>query len=178
MRYFLPLLLVTSFAWAQSLSTDKVSTFIDSLDPVTRYAERLDEDVRDGLEVSNILPEPGEPLRPYTRSLEYIREAHGDVYAAMGDIVDDHGFANLEEWADTGDRVMVAWLALQMEGTEIGAVSPEMLDQVPAQMRPQIERMLAMMEAVRNAPPGDIEVVRPLAGRLMDYMNAQGGQQF
>src|SRR5690606_14835829 len=119
--------------------------------------EGLDEDVTEGVLGADLIPQSGEPLQPYTRSLEYLRDEQGEAYEAMGDIVEEHGFESLEQWAGIGDRVMVAWLALQMEGNEVGAITPEMLDQVPPQMRPQIERMLAMMEAVSNAPPEDIE---------------------
>src|SRR5690554_779072 len=126
MRLLAPLLLlISSIAWSQGLSGDSVSTFIDSLEPVTSYAEGLDPEVRDGLMSSDILPQSGEPLRPYSRSLEYVREEHAQVYETMGGIVGEHGFSSLEQWADTGDRVMVAWLALQMEGNDMGQITPE-----------------------------------------------------
>lgn len=181
MRYptlLLSLLFVSPLGLAQTLEADTVEAFIESLDPVTRYAQGLDDEVTEGVLGADVIPQPGEPLQPYTRSLEYLREEQGEAYEAMGELVEEQGFDSLEEWAATGDRVMVAWLALQMEGNDVGPISPEMLEQVPPQMRPQIERMLAMMEAVRNAPPEDIEAVRPFAARLQDYMSEQGNQEF
>lgn len=176
MRFTLSLAMtfLAPLAMAQDLTTSEATDFIESLDAVNSYAESLEADVREGALEADIMPRPGEPFAPYSRSAEYLMSEHEAVYERMGEIVGDHDFSSLEDWAAVGDKVARAYIALRMEGQELGQVTPEMLQQVPEQMRPQIERMLAMIETVRNTPEADKEVVRPLIGELEDHMGRPG----
>lgn len=165
------LLGASSFSSAQDLTEAAASSFIDSLQEVNEYAENLPAQVRESALNSASMPEAGQPFTPYSGAVAQVKESHGDVYDDMEDIVEDYGFDSLEDWGTTGDRVTVAYMAMQMEGNEMAQITPEMLQQVPEQMRPEMERMLALMETVRNAPAADVATVRPLAPRLEAFVN-------
>ncbi|MEX0617997.1 MAG: hypothetical protein WDZ76_10365 [Pseudohongiellaceae bacterium] len=169
-------ILILPIAAAQSLTTEQASNFIESLDEVNTYAESLDPAVRTGALDEEFMPERGQPFAPYSRAADYLRGEHDAVYDDMDNIVADHGFSSLELWAETGDRVAVAYMALEMEETDMQQITPEMLDQVPPQMREQMERALAVFETIRDAPPEDVEVLRPLASRLGEYMGGEPPQ--
>lgn len=172
MRHLITLVLLilpAPLVFAQSLSDQQAEDFIGSLEEVNAYTESLGEELREGILEEDIMPRLGEPFAPFTRSTAYLREEHADVHERMGEIVEGHGFPSLEEWATTGDQVALAYMALRMEGQDMPAVTPDMLEQVPEAMRPQMESVLAMMETVRQVPPEDVEAIRPFAMRLEQH---------
>ena len=170
----LALAFLAPLAMGQTLTTDRASDFIDSLEEVETYSESLDEDMRTGLMDMDIVPENGIPFAPYEQAVGYLENQYPAVYEDLGEIVSEYNFDTLQDWAETGDRVAIAFIALQMEDADTSAMdkmTPEMLEQVPAQMRPQIEMVMAMLETIESAPPENIDAIRPLMDRLEQYLN-------
>ncbi|MEX2468195.1 MAG: hypothetical protein WD396_00430 [Pseudohongiellaceae bacterium] len=181
MRYILTLYIVfiAPLALSQPLTPEAVRGFVNSLPEVHSFTENQNSQVSQLAFEEEMMPRAGEPFAPYSRALDMMRDNHAEIYQGIEDLIGNFGFATAEEWATTGDRVIAAFIATQISSSDMEQMeqmTPEMLNQVPAQMRPQIERMLAMMATIRETPEADIEVVRPLAGELQQVMNLNGGQ--
>lgn len=167
---------------AQSLSDQKISSFIESL----KAAEKLEpefEDLSDEMdgEDDGTMPDFS---RIFSDSLDELK-GH-EAYSRLEELARDHGFSNLEEWASTGDRVFQAWMAIEMEQQnpaarqEMNAAlaeienNPDMTAEQKAQMRAMMESAMGAMQSASNAPPEDVEAVRPHADalrRLSDDQN-------
>lgn len=114
----------------------------------------------------------------YSGFVEEIRK-HPPTTEKMTSMVQNHGFKNLDAWADVGDRVYSAYLAINMDGQP--SMTQDEVDQYMASMDsaqiPEAEksRMRNMMEsavesnkALRNVPEEDIEAVRPYAEQITE----------
>ena len=171
---------LSPLALAQSLTTDRAKDFVDSLDAITSYSESLDPTIARAAFDDQMMPAPGESFAPYTRAVTYMQENHPEIYDEITELVSDHGFSSASAWAEVGDQVALAFIAGQINARDIAQISsitPEMLEQMPAEMRPQMEMMLTMVEAVKRTSQSDIDALRPLSDTLMQYMNMGPAQQ-
>ncbi|MCX2794040.1 hypothetical protein OQJ62_03780 [Microbulbifer thermotolerans] len=110
---------------------------------------------------------------------------HPPTFQKVEAIVKRHGFNDLEEWADIGDRVDLAYWAISLEGQSFG-IDPAAMESymkslgeiggMPAanmeSLRGIMESSLKMNEAIRNVPKEDIEAVRPYVDQIK---NITGG---
>lgn len=164
---------------AQGLTDQTISSFIDSL----KAAERLEpefEDLSGDMDSQNDGTMP-DFSRIFSDSLKEL-EGH-QAYSQLEDLVQDHGFGSLEEWAATGDRIFQAWMAIEMEQQSPGAQeemsaamaeienNPNMTAQQKAQMRAMMEGAMGAMQSASNAPPADIKAVRPHVDALREAGN-------
>ncbi|TYC55364.1 hypothetical protein FMN52_16955 [Marinobacter sp. BW6] len=164
---------------AQSLSDQTISSFIDSL----KAAERLGSEFED---LGDEMDSPNDGSMPDFSSMlsDSLSELEGhQAYGQLEDLVQDHGFSNLEEWASTGDRIIQAWMAIEMEQQnpaarqEMNAAmaeienSPHMTAEQKAQMRAMMQSAMGAMETASNAPPADVEAVRPHVEALREAGN-------
>lgn len=164
---------------AQGLSDQTISSFIDSL----KAAEQLEpefEDLSDDMDSQNDGTMP-DFSRIFSDSLKEL-EGH-QAYGQLEDLVQDHGFGSLEEWAAAGDRIFQAWMAIEMEQQDPAARqemdaamaeienSPHMTAEQKAQMRAMMQSAMGAMESASNAPPADVEAVRPHVEALREAGN-------
>jgi hypothetical protein len=176
---FTLLALFSAGAQAQSLSDQTISSFIDSL----KAAEQLEpefEDLSDDMDSQNDGTMP-DFSRIFSDSLKEL-EGH-QAYGQLEDLVQNHGFNSLEDWAATGDRIFQAWMAIEMEQQnpaaqqEMSAAmaeienNPNMTAQQKAQMRAMMEGAMGAMQSASNAPPADIKAVRPHVDALREAGN-------
>jgi len=176
---FTLLALFSAGTQAQGLSDQTISSFIDSL----KAAEQLEpefEDLSDDMDSQNDGTMP-DFSRIFSDSLKEL-EGH-QAYGQLEDLVQDHGFGSLEEWAATGDRIFQAWMAIEMEQQspaaqqEMNAAmaeienNPNMTAQQKAQMRAMMEGAMGAMQSASNAPPADIKAVRPHVDALREAGN-------
>ncbi|SFR49446.1 hypothetical protein SAMN04488073_2293 [Marinobacter gudaonensis] len=165
--FLLPLLAAQS--QADTLSNQKVASFIESV----RAAERLAPEFE---ELDRQMENQNDGTMPdFSRIVsESIAQMRGhEAYDRLEDVVQDHGFDNLEEWGSTGDRVFQAWMAIEMAEQNPAArremeaaiaemeSSPHMTAEQKAQMRAMMEGAMGAMESASDAPEADIEAVRP-----------------
>ncbi|GAB4535255.1 MAG: hypothetical protein Tsb0010_15210 [Parvularculaceae bacterium] len=166
-------------AAAADLSAGQIERFVASLDDLREFGARLEAEGKQADAFEDLAPAPGEPFRPYTRGTEYLREI--GEYGAFEQIVRRHGFSDGAAWAETGDRVMVAFMANLMERENpqaaqmAASMSPEMLDQMPPAMRERMAGVMAMVTTMLNAPPEDRAAVAPFMDRIEAWMESQGG---
>lgn len=159
-----------------ALTEAQVRGFIASLPDVTplggRYL-RLDP----AAAVLNLRQVP----RPMARAVD--RMIGHDVYADMRDVVGFHGFTSPEAWAQVGDRVLHAFVALQLEGEEARLrremraalrqidANPELSPDQRRVMKEIMADALGGMQIVMQATPADMAAVRPHQQRLRRAMD-------
>ncbi len=153
---------------AQSLSDQKISSFIESL----KAAEQLEPEFED---LNDEMGSPNDGSMPdfshmFSNSLSNLK-GH-EAYSQLEDLAQDHGFDNLEEWGATGDRIFQAWMAIEMEQQNPAARqemeaamaeienSPHMTAEQKAQMRAMMQGAMGAMQSASNSPPADVEAVR------------------
>lgn len=176
-------LLVASQVFAQSsppLTAEVVEAFVGSVPEIRQVGEKYD---------ATPLVEPsgsmGDAMKqataPFTAAVAQMRthQAHEELLA----IVQRRGFADLEQWAQTGDRVMRAFVAAKMD-----AEAPRMNDQMkqaleqlersgmPASQKEQMRQMMMssqqMMGALNDVPAADKAAVTPFIP-MIDALDRQ-----
>ncbi len=172
------LLVVTAGAVASEnkpLTDDQAKRFVDTLPALDRLGEELREEGKtDKLEIAT-QPKSGEEFTPYSNAVAALKTEHPADYAKLGAAVKPHGFS-ADEWGHVGDRVIIAYLALEMEKQDprsaamMEGMDASMLDMVPPEMRDQLAATFAMMETVKNAPADDKAVVAKIKPQLDEYM--------
>lgn len=150
---------------AEPLTEDQVTRFVATLQPVEEFGDRLDDEGKMN-EFDDRAPVPGKEFHPYSDGVATLKKAHPADYARLGDLLKPHGFSQ-DQWAATGDRVMLAYMAIRMEkenpdyDKQMAKMDPAMLAQMPAPMRAQMEGVMAMIETVKKAPAADKAAVKP-----------------
>lgn len=175
----LSLLLLTSTASAEALTEPltepKVRGFISSLAELQTMEEEFADLTGD------LGEEAGDAGMPDLSSImsDSVRQFRDHpAYDRLDEVVSRHGFDSPEDWGATGDRVFMAWMAIQMQGQRPG-IQQEMaqalaeIDNNPNLTAAQKEQMRALMggavvamEQIGQAPEEDIRAVRPHAAEL------------
>ncbi|MEQ8936396.1 MAG: hypothetical protein RIE56_11460 [Amphiplicatus sp.] len=147
------------------LTDAKIKNFIASMESVKALGHELEASGKtDTLEI-DAMPKAGEEFRPYTKSVAALKEKHPADHQRLAALVKPHGFS-VDSWAETGDRVMIAYMAEKVAEhpeslAHAQAMDPAMLSMVPPEMRAQMEGAMAMMETVKKAPAADRAALRP-----------------
>ncbi|GAB4530290.1 MAG: hypothetical protein Kow00133_19020 [Amphiplicatus sp.] len=157
------------------LKGETVERFIATMPEVEAFGDALEASGR--LEALKLETQPrlGEPFAPFSNTVEALAANHPDEHARLDAIVRPHGFT-AASWGETGDRVVVAYLAEKMAQedpeamAQMTAMDRSMFDQLPPEMKAQIEAAFAMMETVRDADPADRAAVRPYLEALEDKL--------
>ncbi|MBY6072271.1 hypothetical protein KUV35_13245 [Marinobacter salsuginis] len=161
--------LFPALSQADTLSDQRVASFIESVRAAQTLAPEFEElERRMDNQNESTMPDFS---RIVSDSLEQMK-GH-EAYGRLEDVVQDHGFDNLESWGATGDRVFQAWMAIEMAEQNPAARremeaalaemenSPHMTAEQKAQMRAMMESAMGAMQSASNAPAEDIEAVRP-----------------
>lgn len=159
-------------AMAGSLKTSTIESFIASNQEVVTILDRtaanaateFSEDEAWGLDFTSV----------YSGLVGELRN-HPPTFRKVSGVVERHGFENLEQWGQMGDRIFAAYMAINMEGqpaADRGAMenymaSIEGLPEADLQnIRTMMEGAISSSEVARNAPVRDIEAVRPFITEL------------
>jgi hypothetical protein len=179
---FVLLIAGASAAEQTPLTENQAKRFVASLDSVDAMHERLEAEGKiDNLKIAT-KPKSGEAFKPYSKAVTALKDKYPADHARLAKIVKTHGFS-AKDWADAGDRVMIAYMALKMQEEDprtmqmMETMDKSMLDMVPPEMRAQLESTFAMMEAVKNVSEADKRAVAPVKAALDAYMdkNAEAG---
>ncbi len=161
------------------LTEDMAKRFVETLPALDALSAQMEEEgVTEELQLETS-PKAGEEFKPYSKSVVALKEKHPGHHARLADAVKPHGFTT-EEWGNVGDRVILAYLAIQMEEENPGAMEqmkamdPQMLEMMPPAAKEQFAAAMAMMETVEKASPEDKEVVKKIKPELDEYMDGQG----
>lgn len=169
-------LALSTQAASPKLTGSEVQRFVASLPEVQRLADLIPEAE---------LPEVDESAEldlshPMSSTVQSLR-GHAE-YDRFSAVAKQHGFSSLEQWGQTGDRVLRAYLALEME-QQVPGMQAEMaralqeIEQNPhfspeqrEQMKQILTSSLKTMDSVGEAPAADLEVVRPHLAELRRAM--------
>lgn len=155
------------------LTGDTVARFIETLEPVEAFGDRLEADKKLEKLFEQREPTPGKDFRPYSDGVAALKKASPAEYEKLGALLKPQGFSQAD-WASTGDRVMLAYMANRMEKenpgyekqmaemkAQMAAMDPAMLAQMPAQAKSGMLAAQAMVEAISKSPPADRAAVKP-----------------
>ena len=169
-------------AFAGDLTEERIKGFVATLSELDELADRYDDldELEDIGEESQDAAEGGD-FNPMTMAVQEMR-GH-EIYDEFSAIVSEHGFSDPEDWASTGDRIVRAMMALEMERQGHGDMraemdeamremeqNPNITDEQRQQMRQQMEQAVSGMEAMADAPQEDIDAVKPHADELRRAM--------
>lgn len=167
---------------AEDLSERQVEQFISTLPELRELGEEYRETEAFSEMGSDIQKAAREgEFRPMEMMVE--RLADHEMFSTFTGVISEHGFEDPGEWARTGDRVMRAMMAIQMESQDTGKMKRQieaMMERLEKdsslsadqrkRMKRAMESAMAGMQIVTEAPEADIEVVRPHRDRLQKAM--------
>jgi hypothetical protein len=163
---------------ADSLNTETVRHFVETLAPVQAFGDSLEKEGKLNVLVGGGATVDG-AFEPYSAGVTALKAQLPADFNRLEAVVKPHGFTP-ELWGATGDRVMAAYMALRIERDEPGAlaalepVDPAEMQKMPPEMRKQMQDYAAMMEAVKKAPDDDKKAVLPAMDAIDAHINAQG----
>lgn len=150
-------------AHAEDIDTESAARFIKSMAAVNAYADQMETESR--AEFFNDAPNPvlsGE-FNPYSSGVKMVKEQAPVDYKEISNIVKAYGFT-LNDWATTGDRMLAAYLAIEVgnspEFAGIADMDPAMLETMPPQARLQFAGMQKTLEKIKVVPASDKEALR------------------
>ncbi len=158
-------------AHAEKLTDNTIRAFITTLEKAQALEpefEDLDDEEDNETLQDNEAPDFS---RIFSSSIEELKGE--DAYDRLQDLVQGHGFKNLDEWASTGDRIYSAWMAIEMQAQnpaiqkEMESAmaeienNPHMSAQQKAQMRASMQAAMGFTQQASSAPSADIEAVKP-----------------
>lgn len=167
--------LIAGQASAEALSDSQIQNFIASLVELNAMEDEF-ADLKLEMDREQDRQEMPDFEHLISESITKM-EAHPE-FDTFKDVIDDHGFDSPAEWGETGDRIFRAWMAIEME-RQGAAMNQDMaqamaeIDSNPHMTQAQKDQMKAMMggamsamEQARNAPPADVQALRPHLDKL------------
>ena len=173
---------------AEPLDSDQIGRWLSSMSEIRDWSEankdRFDEDMfeTDSPRLSPMSPPTEQDIErmrsPFTNGVAAARSA--GVAGEVSGLVEPHGFS-LDEWGETGDRVMRAYIALQMESQpDMTAKMNDTIQQMESaplsetqknQMITSLMRTLDIYNMMKDAPPEDVEAVRPMGDAIRQTLS-------
>lgn len=169
---------------AASLTDAEIKNFISSMQDVQAFDDEYEdiddfEGHEDEMLAGDDMTVQEEPL------LKSIQRMKGhDIYNKLEDVVRKHGFSDLEQWAQVGDRVMKAFIGIhigdqqpnmqaEMEASirEIDE-NPHMTEEQKDEMKQMMRNAMSSMEKMTDAPSEDMDALRSHIDELnqvLDY---------
>ncbi|WP_411819351.1 hypothetical protein ABFZ85_10725 [Hyphococcus formosus] len=172
---------ITNAFAGDALTEDQAKRFVESLDSVNGFGDELEASGKTDRLAIDTQPKAGEKFMPYTKAISALKTNYPADYGRFAQLIKPHGF-NADEWSGVGDRVMIAYLALHMQQEDPQAMAMlkqmdrSMLDNLPPELKSQMEASLVLVEAVQNAPQADMKVVSTVKAELDAYMEKQQKQ--
>ncbi len=157
----------------QPLTTEKVGKWLDSMQAMDKWSHAHPQMV-------NKLREQAMSAKRDSAPPSFKRSADAARAAGVADqveaVIRPFGFASLDDWSAYGDRVMSAFMALNMRQRDTGEMMRKQMEalekdsSIPAAQKQaiqqQMKQMRAMMTSFASVPKADVEAVRPLLPRF------------
>lgn len=182
--FFVTAVFASVAARAADLSSDDIKRWAESTRSVQSWAERQAPAFKDQMEFagrpqgmqammgfSSMTPEQMQALAaPMSSMVKGVRAA--GMGGEFSTVIAGHGFSSPDQWGALGDRVMKAYMTMEISGqgdprAEMAETmaelqgNPHMSDAQKAQMMAMMQGSMKMLELMANAPPEDVEAVRP-----------------
>ena len=170
-------LLCVSVAAAQDgpLSEGRINAFMASMLDLEAWGDAHEDDIEDLDDLFSEQAMSGDFTNPFAAATRIIESQSwaGEVK----DIIRSHGFDGLEDWARTGNRIFMAYMAVQMDAnkSEMDAGMAEALKQIEnsGMSEDEKERMRQMLQGANQmasmyaeVPAADKKAVIPFLDAL------------
>ncbi len=158
-------------ASAASFTTANVQRFIDSLSAANQIGQELEnEDLLDTIEPQDMLIDG--TFKPYTAAMGLLKKEKPSALSQIASVAKANGFSGADEWAAMGDRVAMAFMALQAGALPaMPQMDASMMAMMPPHVQEQFKVAQAMMAAIKAVPQSDRDVVAPLVPALEAAMD-------
>ncbi|MCK7544616.1 hypothetical protein MLC59_10595 [Marinobacter bryozoorum] len=169
--FFILSLIVPALVQAAPLTEQRVQSFIETMedtesleDEFPELAEMDDNEVEDMSQI-------------FTSSVQKL-DKHPEALERLNELTQQYGFSNARDWADTGDRIFSAMMAINLQEMPANQrarmeqqSSPENMprnlsEAQKAEIQQMFSAMQSMLKAAENAPQSDIDAVRPHMDQL------------
>ena len=160
----------------EDFSEEKVARFIETLEKVQPLADRMAEEGKEMTLSDKINPVTSGEFDPYSNAVTALEAKYPSEHKELARLVKPFGFSP-EEWGQTGDRVLAAYMALKMAEEPgmtagIAQMDPSMLEMMPPEAKAQFAGVMKMVEKIENVPSSDKNAVAPNAAALEAYMES------
>lgn len=153
---------------AQKLKSDDVAKFVAAIPDVEAFSDQLEKEGKDKALEAAVKPgDNDKEFAPYGKGVGMLKEKFPDDYKKLNDAVAKQGFKKPEDWASTGDSVMMTYMAIKIEeqnpdaAKQLSEITPEMKAKMPPEALQQMERAQKMMKMVAAVPAANKEAVKP-----------------
>jgi len=93
---------------------------------------------------------------------------------ALQKLVKQNGFSSLEQWAQISDRMLAAYMQINLNKqgrlNNVPELTPQMRQALPPQMIAQIEQVTKIAKAVQNASAKDIALVKTNFAKIQQVL--------
>lgn len=151
------------------LDKTKAAKFVDSFDDVSALADEMGFADKKPILRTKYAINKARSFGPYTNAVETLKTDYSSDYDKLTDIAKKFDFTSAEDWAETGDAVMLAYFSLRedhqdqsYEGLMKQGLRPEMVKMIPPEKMHMIEQALNMTKAVQDVPKENLEIVKDL----------------
>lgn len=192
MRHFVSALFALAIslpAFAADLTDKSVQQWVQSYAKVIEWSKTQDQKELDFLEEqqSNRNPEFG---NLFTNALKDMKEHK--LYGGLRNVLKQSGYSDPAEWAQQGDRIMAATLAVEMDNQKTNSAqtraqmkqamdalmaNPNMTAEQKAQMQQMMGMGSQMMDVADNVPAADKAVVKRNLEMIKTVMEEQAEEQ-
>jgi len=160
---------------AGTLSDAQVQNFIGTMKGVQKMGRHMKAEGKNDVvsdQVRHAMATKSE-FTPFSTSVETLKAQLPDQYKELTKIVTEQSFSSAEDWGKTGDQVIAAYISEKMLSSSAqtpeqikAQMDPKMLEQMPPNLRAQMEQTFAMMNKVLEVPEADRAVVRPYMDQI------------
>lgn len=157
-----------------ALSNDEVTKFIAATPDIETFAQDMKKEGRNMEE--EVMKDSKGKFEPYAQSVDLLKTKYKDDYKKMGDLVKKHGFTSAEEWANVGDRVMHAYMAIKIEEKnpealkDIPALTDDMKKSMPPETLKMVERQIQVRQTIAAVPKEDKDAVKTQVASLDEWI--------
>jgi len=155
------------------LDAATVERFVKSMPDVQAHADKMEAEGRTEIFDKTQNPMVSGEFTPYSSGLKVLKSDAPRDHKALAKILKAHGFTT-DEWAVTGDRVLAAYVAIEMgnnpEFAGLAQMDPSMLEAMPPQAKAQFAGVMKTMEKIKNVPEADKMAVQPNVAALELFM--------
>lgn len=171
---------------APVLTSETAGRFVKSMDDVIVLSKAMkskgDEKAFDPAAFTGATLSAAPGFAPYTQGTAALKESSPADYKKLESAVAGHGFKSADEWAETGDAVMLSYIALKTadanpQGMEsMGRMTPEMMANMPPPLKERFEKAREMMKAAQAVPAANRDAVKPYASAIEGWGSKAAGQ--
>lgn len=163
---------------ALALSQADTKKFVDSMSDVLSLAAQMEKSGKNKIIDAKVRETDEEgKFSPYLTASKTLKNEFPDDYKELTNISKKHGFSGAEQWAQTGDRVIEAFIASEMGSdllkqivTSHTQMNQDSLVGLTDEERKRMKQGFAMLQNLTKVPPENIEAVTPYKAVIEDFM--------